>query len=108
MFLASLPKPAPTPEQAELQGKITLRAEIEQDILKLGSKVLEGTLLSSWQGPAVKESAGQQKRQKQLQEISSKLLRLREDIEQLRMLAGGTANAPSEDQAVHLGGENPR
>ena len=108
VFLASLPKPAPTPEQAELQGKITLRAEIEQDVLRSGSKVLEGALVSSWQEPAAKESVGQQKLQKKLVEMAGKLIRLREDIEQLRTLAGGTADTPSEDHAVHLDGQNLR
>ena len=108
VFLASLPKPAPSLERAELQGKIMLQTDVEHEVLKLGSNVLEGVLFSSWQEPSSTEDAGQRKRQKKLTEVSGKLLRLREEIEQLRMLVGGTTEMPSNDQAVHPRAEVPR
>ena len=108
VFSPSLPKLAPNIEQAELQRKITLRTELEQEILQLGSKVVEGALLSSWQEPVAKEGVGQQKQQKKLTAMSGKMVCLRGDIEQLCLLASDTGDAPVEDQAAELDGKTSR
>ena len=103
LFLPDLPKPATTPEQVELKKKIASRTELEQDVLRLGSKLLEAALFSSWQNSATKESASQQKSQKRLIEKSGKLIRLREDIEELGSLVGDVLNTQrSKDYVIRL------
>lgn len=102
VFLKGLPKSAPTPEQVALQEKNLLRTQTEREVLRLGSSVLEEALLSTWRKPfTVKETAGQLKQQKRLADVSSKLLRLREDIEQLRASVEITHDVPLDSQDHH-------
>ena len=107
IFLPGLPRPAPTPEQADLQEKMNLCTQIHREVVSSGSGYLEDVLLSSWQNPGGKEIAGQERQRKKLTELSNKLLRLREDIDHLRSSISDVNNAAL-DQNVQNDGATSR
>ena len=106
-YLPGLPRPPPSTQQVNLHKKIFSRRQLEQEALSSGSSQLEGILLVSWQNPGVKDTAGHQRQRKKLTDLSNKLLRLREDIEQLQSSIGGNDESLS-GQTVQPNGATSR
>ena len=99
IYLSNLPRPPSTPHQVDLQKKIAARILLEKETLTLESSHVEDVLLSSWQNPGAKDTTNQQRQRKRLTELSSKLLRLRQDINQLQHTLGDSVDA-LDDQTV--------
>ncbi len=108
LFLMNLPRPPPTPEQAELRSKTSICTNLERDVLSLGSNALKAALFSSWEDPAAKESSTVQKQQKKLTDISEKIIHLREKIRHLRSLIDNSDDRTAENPIVDREKEDPK
>ena len=107
VYLPGLPKPPPTLQQVNLHKKVESRKKLEKEALSSEAAHLRDVLLSSWQSNGGKEAAAQQRQGKKVMDIASKLLRLREDIENLESLIGGNDETPP-DHIVHIDGTSSR
>lgn len=94
VYLPGLPKPPPTLQQVTLHKKVESRKKLEKEALSSESTHLRDVLLSSWQNNGGKEAAAQQRQGKKVMDLASKLLRLREDIENLESLIVGNDETP--------------